>query len=149
MTRSAVRSRLAPPAFAGFASFGSASPIVAKAAAAKPKGRSRASANLFRFSLVVSMYPSREGKHHEIRLHTRKSRFPTVLCRHHRRPACPTGQAQRRRSPPYFEIRAVAAQDVRRLQQRAASHRFREIPEDSIWPRFREKAPLTFRAKPD
>src|ERR1700730_14891528 len=42
MTRSAVRSRLAPPAFAGCACFGSASPIVAKAAAAEPEGRRRA-----------------------------------------------------------------------------------------------------------
>ena len=43
--RSAVRSRLAPPAFAGFASYGSASPLVAKAAAPQPEGRRRASAD--------------------------------------------------------------------------------------------------------
>src|ERR1700730_1543351 len=36
MTRSAVRSRLAPPAFARFASYGWASPIVAKAASPQP-----------------------------------------------------------------------------------------------------------------
>ena len=40
--RSAVRSRLAPPAFAGFASFVSASPLVAEAAASYPEGRRRA-----------------------------------------------------------------------------------------------------------
>src|SRR5437899_2343258 len=44
--RSAVRSRLAPPAFVGCACFRSASPIVAKAAASKPEGRRRASAAL-------------------------------------------------------------------------------------------------------
>ena len=42
MTRSAVRSRLAPPAFAGFASFGSASRFVAKAAAPELEERRRA-----------------------------------------------------------------------------------------------------------
>src|ERR1700731_3661102 len=36
--RSAVRSRLAPPAFAGYACFGWASPLVAKAAPPKPTG---------------------------------------------------------------------------------------------------------------
>src|ERR1700730_617005 len=43
--RSAVRSRLAPPAFAGYACFGSASPLVAKGAASQPEGRRRASAD--------------------------------------------------------------------------------------------------------
>nr|GAJ31123.1 hypothetical protein BDOA9_0102970 [Bradyrhizobium sp. DOA9] len=37
-----VQIQAGSPAFAGSASFGSASPIVAKAAAAKPEGRSRA-----------------------------------------------------------------------------------------------------------
>jgi hypothetical protein len=54
--RSAVRSRLAPPAFAGFASFGSASPIAAKAAAAEPEGRSRAASGTTYLVLCLMRY---------------------------------------------------------------------------------------------
>src|SRR5712692_3982050 len=119
--RSAVRSRLAPPAFAGFASFGSASPFVAKAAAAE--GQRRASASPIAGKAPRCSLFGEVGQRHEIRLHPRKPRFRTFLCRYYRRPACATSETQCGRGASYLEIQ----KNLCCVQRRKAGHRLREI----------------------
>src|SRR5712692_8808195 len=98
-----------------------ASPFVAKAAASE--GQRRASASPIAGKAPRCSLFGEVGQRHEIRLHPRKPRFRTFLCRYYRQPACATSETQCGRGASYLEIQ----KNLCCVQRRKAGHRLREI----------------------
>src|SRR6202035_2353636 len=85
-------------------------------------------------------------EHHEVRLHSRKSRFPTFLRRHYRRPPRTTSEAQCGGSAAHVEVWALADKNLRCVLRCVTRVRLREVPEVWLRPRICEEAPLMLKA---
>src|SRR5260221_3624778 len=162
--RPAFRSGLAPPASAGFASYGWAShawlyrsegcPAIARRATAGSIGWRQIrqlrsivgpQAGDFRPCKRLLSGPSWRAprSEHEIRLRFGKPQWRAFLRRNHRRSVRSAGQAQCWRGAAYVEVRIIADVNVCRIRRRVAGRRLSEVSEVRIRKSFCEEAFLT------